>query len=216
MHTTCTRVLARGPDRVLRGQARRLVELVHHVPVRRQRQPRVMAELARDVHDRATLVDQQARERVLALDILEYLFVPPLSKPIVQARLYSGIDRRDAVFRTATSKATGTGAPLPGAAARLILFEFKTYDDLDIGKDATNQTRNYMTKPMGRLAVICSNKLPNDAAHRKINTIFGNDGTEILFLTPNELIEMLHIKERGEDPSDLIVDLVEQFYIQHE
>jgi len=27
---------------------------------------------------------------------------------------------------------------------------------------------------------------------------------------------MLFIKERGEDPSDLIMDMVERFYIQHE
>jgi len=27
---------------------------------------------------------------------------------------------------------------------------------------------------------------------------------------------MLFIKERGEDPSDLIMDLVERFYVQHE
>jgi len=27
---------------------------------------------------------------------------------------------------------------------------------------------------------------------------------------------MLFIKERGEDPSDLVMDLVERFYLQHE
>jgi len=30
------------------------------------------------------------------------------------------------------------------------------------------------------------------------------------------LIEMLDIKERGEDPADLIMDAVERFYLQHE
>jgi hypothetical protein len=38
----------------------------------------------------------------------------------------------------------------------------------------------------------------------------------ILFLTKDHLKEMLFIKERGEDPGDLIVDLVERFYLQHE
>lgn len=39
----------------------------------------------------------------------------------------------------------------------------------------------------------------------------------ILFLTPDHLKEMLFIRERREDhPSDLIVDLIERFYLQHE
>jgi hypothetical protein len=29
-------------------------------------------------------------------------------------------------------------------------------------------------------------------------------------------MEMLAIKERGEDPSELILDLLERFYLQHE
>jgi hypothetical protein len=37
-----------------------------------------------------------------------------------------------------------------------------------------------------------------------------------LFVTVDHLKEMLFIKERGEDPSDLIMDLVERFYVQHE
>jgi len=41
-------------------------------------------------------------------------------------------------------------------------------------------------------------------------------GTVILFVTTEQLIEMLFIKERGEDPSDLIIDMIERFYLQHE
>jgi len=34
----------------------------------------------------------------ICTDTLSHLFVPPLGKPIIQPRTYSGIDRRDAVF----------------------------------------------------------------------------------------------------------------------
>lgn len=98
----------------------------------------------------------------------------------------------------------------------MVPFEFKNYDASDIGKDEVNQTRNYLTKPMGRLAILCTNKKANAAAHIKRNTIFSEEGKVILFVTPTELIEMISIKERGDDPSDLILDLVELFYIQHE
>ncbi len=98
----------------------------------------------------------------------------------------------------------------------MILFEFKNYGKEDIGKEEVNQTRNYLTKPMGRLGVICCNKLPSQAAHIKRNTIYSEETKVLLFMTTEHLKEMLYIKERGEDPSDLIMDMVERFYIQHE
>jgi hypothetical protein len=150
-------------------------------------------------------------------DALRFLFVPPLTEPIIQPRTYSGIDRRDAVFPNRNmDEPNNWGHLLRELAARMVLFEFKNYDAEEIGKDETNQTRNYLSPPMGRLAIICCNREPNHAAHIKRNTIFSEDRKVILFLTRDQLVEMLFIKERGEDPSDLVMDLVERFYLQHE
>jgi hypothetical protein len=38
----------------------------------------------------------------------------------------------------------------------------------------------------------------------------------ILFITTADLREMLDIKDRSEDPSDFIIDSVEDFYLQHD
>jgi hypothetical protein len=152
-----------------------------------------------------------------ALEALVYLFVPPLTKPIIQPRTYSGIDRRDAVFPNRNFDGGGHWTQLlKELEARLVLVEFKNYDTEDIGKDEVNQTSNYLRKPMGRLAILVTNKPPSDAAHVKRNTIFSEDRKAILFITTDQLIEMLDIKERGEDPADLIMDAVERFYLQHE
>ena len=53
-----------------------------------------------------------------------------------------------------------------------LLVEFKNYDSMEIGKDEVNQTRNYLTKPLGRLALIVSTKEPNRAAHVKRNSVY--------------------------------------------
>jgi len=98
----------------------------------------------------------------------------------------------------------------------MILVEFKNYDKEDIGKDEVNQTRNYLNAPMGSLALMVVNKIPDESAHIKRNTIFAQDGKVILFITAEHLKEMLYMKERGEDPADLIVDALERFYLQHE
>jgi hypothetical protein len=149
--------------------------------------------------------------------ILRFLFCPPLVEPIIQPRTFSGIDRRDAVFPNRNLQAQNNWSHLlKELDARLILCEFKNYDQSEIGKEEINQTRNYLTQAMGRLAIVCCNQLPNSAAHIKRNTIFSEEKKVILFLTKRKLIEMLFIKERGEDPSDLIMDMVERFYLQHE
>jgi hypothetical protein len=68
---------------------------------------------------------------------------------------------------------------------------------------------------MGRLAVMCCNKMPAEGAHRPRDTIFTGEKV-ILFVATEQLVEMLYIKERGQDPTDLLLDLVEEFYLQHE
>jgi hypothetical protein len=145
------------------------------------------------------------------------LFVPPLNDPIIQPRTYSGVDRRDAVFPNRNQNENNNWGRLLGELnARMVLFEFKNYDSEEIGKEETEQTHNYLTQPMGKLAIVCCNKQPNRSAHIKRNTVYSRHGAVILFITTEHLIEMIYAKERGEDPSDLIMDLVELFYLQHE
>ncbi|MEV0336900.1 hypothetical protein [Nocardia sp. NPDC050717] len=95
-------------------------------------------------------------------------------------------------------------------------MEFKNYDRIEIGKDEVDQTRNYMKNTMGKLAIVCCNKMPSDAALKRRNIVFSNEGKVILFLTTSHLLEMIDIKERGEDPSEFIIDSYESFLIQHE
>jgi hypothetical protein len=153
----------------------------------------------------------------VCVEILCYLFVPPLAGPKIQPRTFSGIDRRDAVFPNRNFEASGGwGLLFRELDARMVLFEFKNYSSTEIGKEEVDQTRNYLTKPMGRLAVIVCSKEPAEAAHIRRNSVFSSEDKVILFLTKSHLKEMMFIKERGEDPADLIVDLVEWFYLQHE
>jgi hypothetical protein len=153
----------------------------------------------------------------ICVEIVEFLFVPPLVRPIIQPRTYSGTNRRDAVFPNRNfDEKHGWGLLLRELEARMVLFEFKNYETTDIGHEEVIQTDNYLTEPMGRLAIMVCSKLPNDGAHIKRNNIYSQRRKVILFMTKEHLKEMLFIKERGEDPCDLIVDLVERFYLQHE
>lgn len=149
--------------------------------------------------------------------ILEFLFVPPLTRPIIQPRTYSGTNRRDAVLPNRNFGIDNNwGRLLLELNARMVLVEFKNYETSNVGHEEVIQTDNYLTEPMGRLAIMICSKIPDNGAHIQRNTIYSRHRKVILFLTKDHLKEMLFIKERGEDPSDLIVDLVERFYLQHE
>ena len=154
----------------------------------------------------------------ICIEILTFLFVPPLEVPKIQKRTHSGIDRKDAIFPNRNFNLKNTwGKIYQELNARLILFEFKNYDISEIGKDEVNQVRNYLTEPMGKIGILCCNKKPIESAYIKRNTIYSNSEKKvILFITKEHLIEMLYIKERDEDPADLIMDMIEIFYMEYE
>lgn len=130
----------------------------------------------------------------LCVDILKFLFVPPLVEPKIQSRTYSGINRRDAVFPNRNFEQTkGWGLLLRELNARMVLFEFKNYDLTEIGKEEVIQTDNYLTEPMGRLGIMVCNKLPNNTAHIQRNTLYSRNRKVIIFMTKAHLKEMLLI-----------------------
>jgi hypothetical protein len=175
------------------------------------------AELRRRLDDCPAGLAGWKRFEDVCTDTLRFLFVPPLKEPRLQARSFSGIDRRDAIFPNRNFEpANNWGQLFKEFGARMILVEFKNYDRNDIGKEEINQTRSYMKKAMGKLAIVCCNQEPSDAAHIKRNSIYSEDANLILFVTTAHLKEMTIIKDRGDDPSDLIMDMVEEFYAQHE
>jgi len=154
----------------------------------------------------------------ICIEILIFLLVPPLEMPRIQPRTHSGIDRRDAIFPNRNFDLENTWGKIHQELnARLILFEFKNYDKSEIGKEDVNQVRNYLTEPMGKLGILCCNKKPIESAYIKRNSIYSSSEKKvILFITKEHLIEMLYIKERGEDPADLIMDMIEIFYMEYE
>jgi hypothetical protein len=151
------------------------------------------------------------------LETLQFLFVPPLVRPVVQPRTLHGTNRRDAVF---PNRIFDLGSPWGqlrhDLAAQLILVEFKNYDLTEIGQEEALQTADYLHNGMGKLAILCCNKEPGMSAKQKRNTVFSRDGKVVLFVTTDHLVEMLGMKDRGVEPGGLILDLVDRFMIQHE
>jgi len=149
-------------------------------------------------------------------EILTQVLVPPLTRPRLQNRTDSGLDRRDAVFPNRNFSAGNFwGNILHRYGARFVLADFKNYDREEIGQVEVDQLRNYLNPAVGRFGLLVCNKIPDDSAHRRRLTAYQDDDKLILFLVKNHLKELLYAKERGADPTDLIVDLEEDFYLRY-
>ena len=153
----------------------------------------------------------------ICIDILKFLFIPPLHGPQIQARSLSGVDIRDAIFPNRNLDQQSIWGQLRHElGARLVLFEFKNYDSETIGSSEVDQIRNYLTNPMGKLGIMVSSKEPHENAKKRRNQVYTSEGKVILLLTSDHLREMIHMKERGDDPTLLIMEQVELFYMQYE
>ena len=153
----------------------------------------------------------------ICIDILNYLFVPPLIKPKIQSRTESGLDIRDALYPNRCDHIDWK-LIRNDFDAKYILIEFKNYSTnkggAKIDKDVVNQARNYLKPTIGRLAFICSKKKPNSSGIEAQKQAFNDDKKLILFLNNDHLMEMLMRKYRKEEPLDIITDLIDDFNIK--
>jgi hypothetical protein len=100
--------------------------------------------------------------------------------------------------------------------AKYILFEYKNFKTAKLGKEEVSQVRNYLTEPMGKFAIIVCTKEPEIDAKIERNIIYGNDRIVILFLTTEDLIEMLEMKRKKDDPAEFLIEKYDEFVYQYE
>jgi hypothetical protein len=146
--------------------------------------------------------------------ILNQVFVPPLKLAKEQSRTLSGLEIRDALFSLRGAKG-GWEEVRKEFEANFLLCEFKNHSN-SFGIDEVNQTRNYLRKSIGRLGIIFSRKGPSESALRLRNSIFSEEKKVILFFDDKHLVELIKLKQANQDPLDLILDAIDEFYISHE
>jgi len=151
----------------------------------------------------------------ICLEILNYLFIPPLGKPKIQSRRESGVDVRDAIYPNRNSNENWKFLR-NDYDAKYIVFEFKNYsqEGSEIDKHVLLQIDDYLKKTIGRFGVICSKKKPNKSGIEKRKDVFIENNKLILFLNNEDIKEMLLRKHKGMDPSDVIIDIIDDFNLK--
>ena len=151
----------------------------------------------------------------ICIKIFSHLFVPPLKEPKIQSRRESGIDIRDAIFPNRSSDENWKFVR-DDYDAKYIVVEFKNYskDGSEIDKQVVLQIADYLKQTIGRFGIICSKKAPDKSGLEKRKDIFIENNKLILFLCNEDLKEMLLRKYKKLDPSDVIIDLIDDFNLK--
>ena len=97
-----------------------------------------------------------------------------------------------------------------------IVFEFKNYSEngSEIDKQVLLQIDDYLKRTIGKFGIICSKKTPNKSGLEKRKDIFIENNKLILFVNNEHLKEMLLRKHKKLDPSDVIIDLIDDFNLK--
>jgi len=150
---------------------------------------------------------------LLCAEILKELFDNNLNGWHKQKRTDDGLNRFDLICRI-TPISKFWGFLIDDLNSRYALFEFKNY----VGKIKQGQvltTEKYLlTKALRSVAFLISRKGSDKNGLLTIQGAMRENGKLIIPLTDDDLCEMLKLKNKGDDPSDYIFNIVDDFLME--
>lgn len=142
--------------------------------------------------------------------ILKYLFANDLHGWHSQKRTDDGLNRYDYVCRVRPTTEFWKFV-IDHLESRYVLFEFKNYS----GKIKQGQiltTEKYLLeRGLRRMAIIMTRVGAESHAVLMTQGAMREHGKLMLIVNDEKVCEMLHMKERGEDPTDCLFDIADDF-----
>jgi len=148
----------------------------------------------------------------LCIDILRYLFANDLEGWHAQKSIDGGLHRYDYVCRVKTTTEFWR-LLVENLNSRYIVFEFKNYTH-KIKQGQILTTEKYLLEKGLRKVAIVLTRLGSDKnANSIMQGAMREHGKLILCLNDDAVCEMLHMKERGEDPTDFLFEKTDEFLL---
>lgn len=149
----------------------------------------------------------------LCAEILRFLFPDDLHGWHKQKRTDDGLNRYDLVCRVSRSTQFWSFVA-DHLSSRYVVFEFKNY----VGKVKQGQvltTEKYLLpQALRRLGILLTRKGADPGAEQTIRGAMRDVGKMMLVLDDDDVCELLHAKDRGEDPSDFLFQMTDDFLMQ--
>ena len=150
----------------------------------------------------------------LCVELLEYLFVPPLARVVPQSARSDGHDIRDAVLPNSAGGYFWESIRREFDAKHVVV-EFKNYAEA-VGKDEVNQLRQYLgRKSLGRFGLLMSRRPPSESALTARSDAYDGQSILILFIDDSVVEELVDARSQGRDPSEILQDITERFEIAY-
>jgi hypothetical protein len=148
----------------------------------------------------------------LCVKILRYLFPNDLLGWREQQRTDDGLNAFDLVCRIRPTTDFWTFL-LQHLDSRYVLFEFKNYTD-EIKQGQILTTEKYLLeRGLRRVAIILVRQGADENAVTMTKGAMREHGKLMLVANDEIVCKMLHMKERGEDPTDCLFELADDFLL---
>lgn len=147
---------------------------------------------------------------IVCIDLLNRLFIPPLSPPQVQTRSDDGLDRRDAVYKIGYGHQVWD-AIKSECRTRYAVAEFKNVCAAP-GQVEVESLQQYLyTDALRSFGLLCARQPPTDSAITARRRAWREFDKMIVFLSDNDFVEMLQIRAAGNDPAVVLDAKIDEF-----
>lgn len=144
----------------------------------------------------------------IGLEILRYLFPNALGVPHVQSPTADGVERRDVILRNNRSSRFFQRVA-ERYDADFVICDFKNYQEPVSGTEI-NDVATYTNPTLGNFIILISRRGGNDSARAAQLRRLRVDQKMILVVSDEQLLEMVHRKESGNLPEDVLEDLFDE------
>jgi len=143
--------------------------------------------------------------------ILNYLFLNPLAPPKIQSRTEDGLDIRDAIYPIRLGN-PHWDTLRNECRSRFMVAEFKNYTDPPGQREVESIQQYLYPKAMRSFGVLCARQAASDPAHKQRRRAWVESEKLIIMLGDVDLIEMIQLKDSGEEPFEVIDAQLEEFF----
>lgn len=146
----------------------------------------------------------------LCIEILRFLFPDDLTAHSPQRVTEDGLNRFDLICRLTPTTAFWRFVD-ERLASSYVLFEFKNYTAKIAPREILSTEKYLLPRVLRSVAIVLTREGATEQAKMMAMGAMREAGKVILILSDEELCRMLHAKDRGEDPSDLLFDTTDKF-----
>jgi hypothetical protein len=155
--------------------------------------------------------EDSERYEALVVDILNFAFGDALGVPKLQSRSDDGLDIRDAIFPIGRSNAFWAETRLH-YQTRFLVVECKNHAEPPGQREVESLQQYLTTVAMRTFGFLCARHLPSQSALLARRRAWVESRKLILFLSDEELAELIHLREHGSDREALIEALLDEFF----